>query len=72
LLAREVVCRLDYTSDTVVEIAPARVVCAEDGKGEARGEFETEVDLAVLSRVFCAVAATDTGCELLVEVYDCG
>jgi hypothetical protein len=70
LLTREVVRRLYHTSDTTVKVSPASVVCLEDGKGEARRELQTEVDLAILPRVFCGFSVADAGCKLLVEVWE--
>lgn len=68
LFAGEVVGGLYDAVNAVVKVTPASVVGAEDGKGEARAEFETKVDLAVLSGLFYGFTGTNAGGELLIEI----
>jgi hypothetical protein len=68
LLAGEVVSRFYDAGHAAVEVAPAGVVGVEDCEGEARGEGEGEVDLAVFAGGVGGGVAADAGGELFVEI----
>lgn len=67
-LAREVVCSLDDTLDTRVDIGISSVVGTVNGVRPARAVRETQVDLAVLALLVDANIGTDRSSEIFTEV----